>query len=160
MNENNFIFTPEDEGMMRVALREAHAAAEQDEIPVGAVLCRGGEILAAAHNRREERADVSAHAEIEVLRAAGALLGDWRMSDCTLYVTLEPCPMCAGAILGARVGRVVYGARDAAAGALGSVLNLPRFPLGARPEVAGGLLETECRALLQEFFRTRRTAEE
>lgn len=158
MNSRNTVFTPEDVQMMRYALAEAAAAAADGEIPVGAVLCRGGRVIAAAHNRREGKKDITAHAEVEVLREAGGQLGDWRLSDCTLYVTLEPCPMCAGAILGARVGRVVYGARDAAAGALGSVLNLPRFPLGAHPTVTGGLLEEECRTVLQDFFRARREA--
>ena len=146
----------QDLAMMRLALTEATFAAEEGETPIGAVLTCGDAVLAAAHNHREHKNDVTSHAEIEVLRAAGELRGDWRMSDCTLYVTLEPCPMCAGAILAARVGRVVYGAKDATMGAMGSVLNLPRFPLGAKPRVESGLLEAECRELLQTFFRRRR----
>lgn len=142
---------------MRMALAEAEAAAAEGEPPIGAVLVRGDELIAAAYNHRERDHDVTSHAEMEVLRAAGKQLGDWRMSDCTLYVTLEPCPMCAGAILAARVGRVVYGAKDATAGALGSVLNLPRFPLGSRPAVEHGVLADESRALLQSFFRAKRT---
>lgn len=145
-----------DEKWMEMALAEARAAATEGETPVGAVLVCGGEAIAAAHNRREQSGDVTAHAEIEVLRAAGKQKGDWRLSDCTLYVTLEPCPMCAGAILAARIPRVVFGAKDAAAGAMGSVLNLPRFPLGAAPAVTEGVLEDECRALLQTFFREKR----
>ena len=141
--------------MMRLALSEARRAAEEGETPIGAVLVRGEEIIA-AHNHRESYNDVTSHAEIEVLRQAGKQKGDWRLSECTLYVTLEPCPMCAGAILSARVGRVVFGAKDATMGAMGSVLNLPRFPLGAHPTVEGGLLEDECRQLLQEFFKQRR----
>ena len=145
-----------DEKWMEMALAEARAAAAEGETPVGAVLVRNGEMIAAAHNRREQNGDVAAHAEIEVLRAAGQKKGDWRLSDCTLYVTLEPCPMCAGAILAARVSRVVYGAKDAAAGAMGSVLNLPRCPLGSTPAVTAGVLADASRALLQAFFREKR----
>lgn len=141
---------------MEAALKEAQLAAEEGEVPIGALLMHGDTLLAAAHNRREQKDDVTSHAEIEVLRAAGKQHGDWRLSDCTLYVTLEPCPMCAGAILAARVGRVVFGAKDPTMGAMGSVLNLPRFPLGAKPVVEGGVLECECRELLQEFFRKKR----
>ena len=141
---------------MELVLREAYEAAAAGETPVGAVLMCEGQIIATAHNRREEKNDITSHAEIEVLRRAGEVKGDWRLSACTLYVTLEPCPMCAGAILAARVGRVVYGAKDATAGAMGSVLNLPRYPLGAHPTVEGGLLEDECREVLQSFFRRRR----
>ena len=141
---------------MQLALREAQTAAEEGETPIGAVLMRGDTVIAAAHNKRELRNDVTAHAEMEVLRSAGQQKGDWRLSDCTLYVTLEPCPMCAGAILSARVGRVVFGAKDATTGAMGSVLNLPRFPLGAKPRVEYGVLENECRELLQRFFKDRR----
>lgn len=143
---------------MEAALAEARLAAAEGETPIGAVLVRNGEIVAVAHNCREAKNDVTSHAELEVLRIAGQKKGDWRLSECTLYVTLEPCPMCAGAILGARVGRVVYGAKDANMGAMGSVLNLPRFPLGAHPAVEGGVLEDECRELLQSFFRARRAS--
>ena len=141
---------------MQMALREAEQAANEGEAPIGAVLVQNGELLAAAHNHREALNDITSHAEIEVLRAAGQKRGDWRMEQCTLYVTLEPCPMCAGAILAARVGRVVYGAKDPTAGAMGSVLNLPRFPLGSNPEVVGGVLEEQARALLRSFFQKRR----
>ncbi len=141
---------------MKLALDEARAAAEAGEPPIGAVLVRGDEVIARGHNRRQRDNDITAHAELLVLREAGKLQGDWRMGECTLYVTLEPCPMCAGAILAARVGRVVYGAKDAVAGALGSVLNLPRFPLGAHPTVEHGLLADESREMLQSFFRERR----
>ena len=143
---------------MKAALVEARAAEAAGEVPIGAVVVCNGEIVAAAHNQREEKNDVSSHAELEALRLAGRKKGDWRLADCTLYVTLEPCPMCAGAILAARVGRVVYGAKDAVAGAMGSVLNLPRFPLGSRPTVVGGVLENECRGLLQSFFADKRRA--
>lgn len=146
----------EDEKWMRAALSEAQKAADEGETPVGAVLVAGGELIAAGHNAREAKHDVTSHAEMETIRAAASRKGDWRLSDMTLYVTLEPCPMCAGAILAARIPRVVYGAKDATAGAMGSVLNLPRYPLGARPEVVSGVLADESRALLQSFFRSRR----
>ena len=145
---------------MRMALDEASAAANEGETPIGAVLVLGDQLIAAAHNHREHKNDITSHAEIEVLRKAGREMGDWRMGDCTLYVTLEPCPMCAGALLAARVGRIVYGAKDATAGALGSVLNLPRFPLGAHPVVEHGLLADEAREILQSFFRTCRKTKE
>ena len=145
-----------DLAAMQIALSEARAAALEGETPIGAVLTCNGQVIAAAHNKRECRHDVTAHAEMEVLRLAGKQKGNWRLSDCTLYVTLEPCPMCAGAILSARVGRVVFGAKDATTGAMGSVLNLPRFPLGARPQVEHGVCEQESRALLQDFFKKRR----
>lgn len=146
----------EDEKWMRAALSEAQKAADEGETPVGAVLVAGGELIAAGHNAREAKHDVTSHAEMEAIRAAASKKGDWRLSDMTLYVTLEPCPMCAGAILAARIPRVVYGAKDATVGAMGSVLNLPRYPLGARPEVVSGVLADESRALLQTFFRSRR----
>ena len=148
-----------DVEFMKMALEEARKAADAGEPPIGAVLACGDAVLVAAHNHREREFDITSHAEIEVLRAAGKLKKDWRMNDCTLYVTLEPCPMCAGAILAARVGRVVYAAKDPVAGAMGSVLNLPRFPLGAHPQVEGGLLMEEARKLLQAFCRDRREKE-
>ena len=148
-----------DVEFMKMALEEARKAADAGEPPIGAVLACGDAVLVAAHNHREREFDITSHAEIEVLRAAGKLKKDWRMNDCTLYVTLEPCPMCAGAILAARVGRVVYAAKDPVAGAMGSVLNLPRFPLGAHPQVEGGVLLEEARELLQAFFRDRREKE-
>lgn len=146
----------EDEKWMMLALEQARLAADRGETPIGAVLVGNGELLAAAHNHRERDHDVTSHAEIEVLREAGRKKGDWRLSECTLYVTLEPCPMCAGAILAARVGRVVYGAKDATAGAMGSILNLPRFPLGAHPTVEHGVLAEESRKLLRDFFLAKR----
>ncbi len=147
------IITKKDRDAMQMALSLAEKAAAEGETPIGAVLMCGDTVIATAYNHRERNHDITSHAEIEVLRAAGRARGDWRLSDCTLYVTLEPCPMCAGAILASRVPRVVYGAKDPTAGAMGSVLNLPRFPLGAHPEVIGGVLETECREVLQQFFR-------
>lgn len=150
------MWSEQDLQWMSMALLEARAAADEGETPIGAVLVCNGVLIARAHNHRERDHDVTSHAECEVLRLAGRQRGDWRMCDCTLYVTLEPCPMCAGAILAARVGRIVYGAKDAVAGALGSVLNLPRFPLGAHPCVEEGLLAEEARMLLADFFRQRR----
>ena len=147
------LISSRDEEMMRLALSLASKAADEGEPPIGAVLTCGDEVIVTAYNHRERKHDITSHAEIEVLRAAGELRGDWRLGDCTLYVTLESCPMCAGAILASRVSRVVYGAKDPVAGAMGSVLNLPRFPLGAHPTVVGGVLEDECRAVLQQFFR-------
>ena len=142
---------------MRVALREAHRALEHADVPIGAVVVRDGEVIAAAHNEREVRADPTAHAELLALREAARALGGWRVLDTVLYVTLEPCAMCAGAIVLARVPRVVYGASDPKAGAAGSVLDvLGERRLNHRPEVAGGLLAQECGALLSEFFAARR----
>jgi len=142
---------------MRLALREAERALVHDDVPIGAVVVRGGEVLAAAHNERELRADPTAHAEILALREASRALGSWRLLDCTLYVTLEPCAMCAGAIVLARVARVVYGATDPKAGACGSVLDVLGEPrLNHCPEVLVGVLAPDCGQLLSEFFASRR----
>ena len=147
------IDTAEDKKFMELALAEAVLAAKEGETPIGAVVVRGGEVLARAHNGRERLFDISAHAELIAVREAERALGDWRLSGCTVYVTLEPCPMCAGALLASRVSRVVYGAKDPVAGAMGSVLNLPRYPLGSKPAVTAGVLEEECRTVLQDFFK-------
>lgn len=149
-------FDTNDSHWMALALEEARQAALAGDVPVGAVLVRGGELLAAAGNRRECDGSATAHAEILAIEQACRAVGSWRLSGCTLYVTLEPCPMCAGAILNARVDRVVYGCKDARGGAMGSVLNLPSYPLGVRPKVESGLCEAECRAVLQRFFASRR----
>ena len=146
----------QDEKYMRRALRLAEQAAEMGEVPVGAVVVRGGEVIGAAGNRRECDHRATAHAELLAIEQACATLGSWRLQDCTLYVTLEPCPMCAGAIVNARVGRVVFGCKDARAGAMGSVLNLPSYPLNHRPQCTYGVCEQECRAVLQAFFAARR----
>ena len=146
----------QDEMWMRRALELAHRAAEMGEVPVGAVIVRRGELIAAAGNRRECDRSATAHAELLAIEQACAAVGSWRLSECTLYVTLEPCPMCAGAIVNARIGRVVYGCKDARAGAMGSVLNLPRYPLNHRPQVTVGVCEAECRAVLRIFFAARR----
>lgn len=146
----------EHEAYMREALALAQEAAAHGEVPVGCVVVRGGEIVGRGRNRREEKQATASHAELEAIAAANAALGSWRLDDCALYVTLEPCPMCAGAILNARIPRVYYGARDEAMGACGGVLNLfmERFP--KTPALVGGILERECRAELERFFRTLR----
>ncbi len=145
------------ERWMRVALAEAAAALDHDDVPVGCVITAGGEVIAASPNERELRGDPTAHAEVLALREAAAHLGTWRVLESVLYVTLEPCPMCAGAIVLARVPRVVYGATDPKAGAAGSVLDILAQPrLNHRPEVAAGLLEAESADLLRAFFRSRR----
>lgn len=142
---------------MRLAIREAERALEHDDVPIGAVVVHDGEVIGAGHNERELREDPTAHAEVLALREAARTLGSWRVLESVLYVTLEPCAMCAGAIVLARVPRVVYGTEDPKAGAAGSVINVldePRF--NHRPDVAGGLLREECAALLRAFFAARR----
>ena len=142
---------------MRQALAEAARCADHGDVPIGAVLARDGEILAAAGNERELRKDPTAHAEILALQAGATALGGWRLPDTTLYVTLEPCAMCAGAIVLARVPRVVYGTTDPKAGAAGSVLDVLAEPaLNHRPQVDAGLLADDAAALLREFFAARR----
>ena len=149
-----------DRAWMRAALAQAESAASGDDVPVGAVVVRRGEVLSRAANRTVRDQDPTAHAEVLALRAASATLGRWRLEECTLYVTLEPCAMCAGAIVLARVERVVFGAWDDKAGMVGSVGDLLRHPrLNHRPEVTGGVLEDECGALLRSFFAERRRSE-
>jgi tRNA(adenine34) deaminase len=146
-----------DDWFMRLALREARLALAHEDVPIGAVLVRDGEVLAVAHNERELRADPTAHAEILALREAARALGSWRLLDCALYVTLEPCAMCAGAIVLARLPRVVFGATDPKAGAAGSVLDVLAEPrLNHRPEVLSGVLAPACGQLLSDFFASRR----
>jgi tRNA(adenine34) deaminase len=146
-----------DHYFMGEALRQAKRAFEADEVPVGAVVVREGHIIARAYNQVELLKDATAHAEMLALTQAEAAVGDWRLSDCTLYVTKEPCPMCAGAIVHVRLARAVFGASDPKAGAAGSALNLLQFPtLNHRCEVTAGVREPECRALLQSFFATQR----
>jgi tRNA(adenine34) deaminase len=150
-------FFPRDDYFMRLALREADYALEHADVPIGAVIVRDGEVLAAAHNERELRQDPTAHAEIIALREAAAAVGSWRVLESVLYVTLEPCAMCAGAVVLARVPRVVFAAPDPKAGACGSVLDVLGEPrLNHRPVVAGGLLAGESAALLASFFASRR----
>ena len=153
------VFFPRDEYFMRLALREAERALEHDDVPVGCVIARDQEVIAAAPNERELRGDPTAHAEILALREASRVLGSWRLSDAVLYVTLEPCAMCAGAMVLARVPRVVFGTLDPKAGAAGSVLDVLAEPrLNHRPEVVGGVLGEECAAVLRAFFASRRRA--
>ena len=150
-------FFPRDEYFMRLALREAERALEHDDVPIGCVIVHGGEVIAAARNERELRRDPTAHAEILALREAAAHMAAWRLLDTVLYVTLEPCAMCAGAIVLARVPRVVYAASDPKAGAAGSVLDVLGEPrLNHRPEVAAGLLAEDAAELLRQFFGSRR----
>jgi tRNA(adenine34) deaminase len=142
---------------MRLAIREAERALEHDDVPVGAVIACAGEVVGAGHNERELRQDPSAHAEMIAIREAARALGSWRLLGCVLYVTLEPCAMCAGAIVLGRVPRVVYGTTDPKAGAAGSVLDVLAEPrLNHRPQVSSGVLAAECAAPLVAFFRSRR----
>ena len=155
------MFTEQDERFMRIALEEARRAARDGDVPVGAVLIENGtgKLLAQGRNTREIAQTALGHAEINVIADGCAVVGGWRLSDCTLYVTLEPCPMCAGAILHARIARVVYGASDPVAGAMGSVWALHRFPIeNKHTTVQVGCLEEECREVLQVFFQSRREA--
>jgi tRNA(adenine34) deaminase len=143
--------------MMALAIERAREAERHGDVPIGAVIARGEELLGAAGNERELRADPTAHAEILAIRAAAEALGGWRLPETTLYVTLEPCAMCAGAIVLARIPSVVFGTPDPKAGAAGSVLDILAEPaLNHRPKVTGGVLETECAALLREFFVAKR----
>ena len=150
-------FFGRDEYFMRLALREAERSLGHDDVPIGCVATHEGEVIAAAANERELRGDPTAHAEVVAIREAAEKLGGWRLHDTVLYVTLEPCAMCAGAIVLARVPRVIYAAPDPKAGAAGSVLDVLGEPrLNHRPEVAGGLLAGESAALLRDFFASRR----
>jgi tRNA(adenine34) deaminase len=149
-----------DEGAMKLALRLAAQAQERGEVPVGAVVIRGQRIVARAGNQVEMLKDATAHAEMIALTQAAAAVGDWRLTECTLVVTKEPCPMCAGAMVNSRLGRLVYGCADPRMGAAGSALNLTDHPgMLHRVEVTGGVLAAECQAGLQAFFRRRREEE-
>lgn len=142
---------------MKLALEEARKALDEGEIPVGAVLVRGDEILWADHNRREQSGDPTSHAEMLCLRHGAEAVGDWRLGECTLYVTLEPCPMCAGAMVMSRLGKCVYGAADPDRGCCGSVYDLPADPaLGSGTRWQSGVTEEECQALLTGFFKKKR----
>ncbi len=146
-----------DDHFMGEAIRQARRAYAADEVPVGAVVVREGRIIARAFNQVEILKDATAHAEMLALTQAESGVGDWRLTDCTLYVTKEPCPMCAGAIVHTRIKRVVFGAGDPKAGAAGGVMNVVQFPtLNHRCEITSGVREIECRALLQEFFAAKR----
>lgn len=145
-----------DAHWMHQALMEAKKAAALGEIPVGAVIVRDEQVIARAHNRRELDQDAMAHAEVLCIQQACRVLNSWRLSGCTLYVTLEPCPMCSGAIINSRLDRVVYGAKDDKAGCAGSVADLFVMPFNHTPVIRSGILEEECAAVLSEFFETLR----
>ena len=146
-----------DQEAMQLALAEARAAAEHGDVPIGAVVVRDGAVIAARHNERELTGDPTAHAEVLALRDASSVVGHWRLLDCTLYVTLEPCLMCSGALVNSRIGRVVYGAVDPKAGAVESLYRVCADErLNHRPPVEGGVLAEECGRLLKEFFAARR----
>lgn len=148
-----------DERFMRLALDEARSALEHGDVPIGAVVVRGDDVLASAHNTQELTADATAHAEMHVLRRSSGLVGDWRLTDCELFVTLEPCVMCAGAIVGHRVGRVVFGAWNPRRGAAGTLYNVPQDPrLNHASDVRRGVLARECADLLVPFFEELRPA--
>ncbi|MGX8701231.1 tRNA adenosine(34) deaminase TadA [Caproiciproducens sp.] len=142
-----------EERFMRLALALAREAAREGEVPVGAVIVKDGEVVATGRNRRESGKNALCHAELEAIDRACRLLGGWRLWQCELFVTLEPCPMCAGAIINARIPRVVYGARDPKAGSCGSVVNLFELPYNHSPELVGGVLADECALLLTDFFQ-------
>jgi len=146
----------EDERFMREALAAAEKAGADGEVPVGAVIVSDGRVIARGRNRTEATGQAVAHAELEAIRKASGAIGDWRLNGCTLYVTLEPCPMCAFAAVLARLGRVVFGAADPKSGGCGSVVNVPAAPFNHRLAVRGGVLADDCAALLQQFFRSRR----
>ncbi len=158
MSEPPIIDLHSDSYFMAEALRQAVRAYEAEEVPVGAVIVREGLVIARAHNQVEMLKDATAHAEMLALTAAEAAVGDWRLTDCTLYVTKEPCPMCAGAIVHCRLSRVVFGAPDPKGGAAGGALNLLQFPgLNHRCAITAGVREEECRTLLRQFFLEKRT---
>ncbi|MFL6501805.1 MAG: tRNA adenosine(34) deaminase TadA [Candidatus Udaeobacter sp.] len=146
-----------DEYFMREALRQAHKAYAADEVPVGTVIVREDKIIARAYNQVELLTDATAHAEMLALTQAEAAVGDWRLTDCDLYVTKEPCAMCAGALVHTRIRRVIFGCADPSAGAAGSIMNLLQMPtFNHRCEITPGVLQNECTAILQDFFRRRR----
>src|SRR5437773_4341492 len=148
---------PNDQHFMREALRQAQKARETGEVPVGAVIVREGKIIARAYNQVELLKDATAHAEMLALTQAEAAVGDWRLTECDLYVTKEPCAMCAGALVHTRIRRVIFGCTDPVAGAAGSVMNLLQMPaLNHRCDIASGVLQDECATILQDFFRKRR----
>ncbi|HBU59398.1 MAG TPA: tRNA adenosine(34) deaminase TadA [Verrucomicrobiales bacterium] len=157
MNEEPIIDIQSDEYFMQDAIRQAVKAYEADEVPVGAVIVRNGRVIARAWNQVEMLNDATAHAEMLALTAAEAAVGDWRLTDCTLYVTKEPCPMCAGALVHCRLARVVFGAPDPKGGAAGGAMNILQFPsLNHKCNITSGIMEPDCRSLLQTFFEEKR----
>ena len=157
---NNLIEQPTDESFMNEALRLARKAFAQEEVPVGALVVRAGKIIARAFNQVEMLKDATAHAEMLAITQAEAAVGDWRLNDCDLYVTKEPCAMCAGALIHVRMRRVIFGCADPRSGAAGGALNLLQMPsLNHRCEIASGVLTQECATLLQSFFQARRRAD-
>jgi tRNA(adenine34) deaminase len=157
---STMIEPPNDEQFMREALRQAKKAYDADEVPVGAVLVREGKIIGRAYNQVELLKDATAHAEMLALTQAEAAVGDWRLTDCDLYVTKEPCPMCAGALVHVRIRRVIFGCIDSRAGAAGTVLNLLQMPtLNHQCEISAGVLQSECVEILQDFFRRKRASD-
>jgi len=157
MNEEPAIDLQSDEHFMQDAIRQAVKAYEADEVPVGAVIVRNGRVIARAWNQVEMLNDATAHAEMLALTSAEAAVGDWRLNDCTLYVTKEPCPMCAGALVHCRLARVVFGAPDPKGGAAGGAMNLLQFPsLNHECDITPGIMEPDCRRLLQSFFEEKR----
>ena len=145
-----------DKKFMQLAISEAKKAATENEVPVGAVIVKDGVVLAAAHNLREQKQNALSHAEIEAINLACKNLGSWRLDGCEMYVTLEPCPMCTGAIINARIKTVIFGAFDKNAGCMDSVINLCDYPLGHKVEVYAGICEDECQKILQDFFENLR----
>lgn len=141
---------------METAINAAMEAYDADEVPVGAVIVKNGEIISVARNNREETGDATGHAETLAIRRACEALGTWRLDGCELYVTLEPCPMCMGAIINSRIKRVIFGAKDPVAGACGSIIDLTAYPLGSKPIVFCGLLENRCSNILTDYFRQKR----
>lgn len=144
-----------DEEFMSLAISEAEKARNEDEVPVGAIIVRNGEVIARAYNTREYGKNALYHAEIKAIDEACKVLGGWRLVGCTMYVTLEPCPMCAGAIINARIERVVYGAPDHKAGAFGTMINLTDYPL-FKPQITSGVMQEECAKMLSDFFKAKR----
>ena len=138
---------------MKLAITEAQKAAEKGEVPVGAVIVKNGEVISTGHNLREEKQNALSHAEIEAINLACQKLGSWRLDDCELYVTLEPCPMCTGAIINARIKTVIFGAYDSKMGCMDSVINLCDYPFNHKVEIYGGIMEDECLEVLQNFFK-------
>ena len=145
-----------NKSFMLEAIAEAKKAYGEGEVPVGAVIVKDGEIIAKCHNQREQKQNALSHAEIECINKACKILNSWRLDECELYVTLEPCPMCTGAIINSRIKTVVFGAFDLRAGSMDSVINLCDYPYNHKPEIYGGILEDDCKKILENFFKDKR----